>query len=130
MSVVIPCYNQGHFLSQAVSSAVARSARLQVIVVDDGSTDNTAGVARAHVQLNQVDAQLKQIELQVATDVTNAAITLRNTAESVQAAFAVARTAARHSDSNARDMKVILTPLPKTLDKSAMERDRGSAPAR
>ena len=31
-------------------------------------------VARARVQLNQVQAQLKQIELQVATDVTNAAI--------------------------------------------------------
>jgi outer membrane protein TolC len=36
--------------------------------------------------VNQVQAQLKQVELQVATDVTNAAITVQNTAESVQAA--------------------------------------------
>jgi len=48
VSIVIPCFNQGHFLSEAVRSAVARSARLQVIVVDDGSTDHTAAVARAH----------------------------------------------------------------------------------
>ena len=35
-----------------------------------------------------MEAQVKQIELQVATEVTNAAINLRNTAESVQAAQA------------------------------------------
>jgi outer membrane protein len=45
-------------------------------------------VARARVQLTQVQAQMKQIELQVATDVTNAAIQAQNTAESVQAAQA------------------------------------------
>jgi outer membrane protein len=43
-------------------------------------------VARARVQLNQVSAQLKQIELQVATDVTNAAITVRSNIELVHAA--------------------------------------------
>ena len=36
--------------------------------------------------MNQVQAQLKQVELQVATDVTNAAITVQNNAEAVQAA--------------------------------------------
>ena len=38
-------------------------------------------MARARVQLNQVQAQMKQIELQVATDVTNAAITVQNSGE-------------------------------------------------
>jgi outer membrane protein TolC len=51
-----------------------------------GLSAQEASAARARVQLNQVQAQLKQVELQVATDVTNAAITLRNTAEAVQAA--------------------------------------------
>lgn len=53
-----------------------------------GASSQEAAVARARVQLNQVQAQMKQIELQVATDVTNAAINARNTAEAVQAAQA------------------------------------------
>lgn len=53
-----------------------------------GLSAQKASVARARVQLNQVQAQLKQIELQVATDVTNAAITAQNSAEAVQAAQA------------------------------------------
>jgi outer membrane protein len=53
-----------------------------------GVSAQQASVARARVQLNQVQAQLKQVELQVATEVTNAAITVRNNAEAVQAAQA------------------------------------------
>jgi len=46
VSVVIPCYNQARFLRAAVTSATARLARVQIIVVDDGSTDDTASLAR------------------------------------------------------------------------------------
>jgi outer membrane protein len=53
-----------------------------------GLSQQEASVARARVQLNQVQAQIKQVELQVATDVTNAAIQAQNTAEAVQAAQA------------------------------------------
>ncbi len=53
-----------------------------------GLSQQEASVARARVQLNQVQAQIKQVELQVATDVTNAAIQASNTAEAVQAAQA------------------------------------------
>jgi outer membrane protein TolC len=53
-----------------------------------GQSAQEASVARARVQLTQVQAQVKQIELQVATEVTNAAIQVRNTAESVQASQA------------------------------------------
>jgi outer membrane protein TolC len=53
-----------------------------------GLSSQEAAVARARVQLNQVQAQIKQIELQVATDVSNAAISVRNSAEAVQAAQA------------------------------------------
>jgi len=53
-----------------------------------GLSSQQASVARARVQLNQVQAQMKQIELQVATDVTNAALTAQSTAEAVQASQA------------------------------------------
>jgi outer membrane protein TolC len=53
-----------------------------------GLSSQEASVARARVQLNQVQAQVKQIELQVATDITNAALTSQSNAEAVQAAQA------------------------------------------
>jgi outer membrane protein TolC len=53
-----------------------------------GLSTQEASVARARVQLSQVEAQVKQVELQVATEVTNAAITVQNTVEAVQAAQA------------------------------------------
>ena len=53
-----------------------------------GLSSQKAAVARARVQLNQVQAQVKQIELQVATEVTNQAITIRSNIERVQAAQA------------------------------------------
>ena len=45
ISVVIPCYNQGRFLEEAVRSAASTASRIEVIIVDDGSQDDTAAVA-------------------------------------------------------------------------------------
>jgi outer membrane protein len=53
-----------------------------------GTSAQEANVARARVQLTQVQAQVKQIELQVATDVTNAAVTVQSNVDRVQAAQA------------------------------------------
>jgi glycosyltransferase involved in cell wall biosynthesis len=40
VSIVVPCYNSGHFLPETVASALAQTyADLDVIIVDDGSTD-------------------------------------------------------------------------------------------
>jgi glycosyltransferase involved in cell wall biosynthesis len=48
VTVIIPAYNQASYLGQAVQSALAQTHRdLEVIVVDDGSTDDTALVAQA-----------------------------------------------------------------------------------
>lgn len=46
VSVVIPCYNQGRFLREAIESARGQTyPHVEVIVVDDGSTDRSAAVA-------------------------------------------------------------------------------------
>ncbi len=43
---MIPCYNYGQFLGEAIESALNQSHQpIEIIVVDDGSTDDTASVA-------------------------------------------------------------------------------------
>ncbi len=46
ISIVIPCYNQSHFLAEAITSALRQTyEHCEIIVVDDGSKDNTRQVA-------------------------------------------------------------------------------------
>lgn len=49
VSVVIPCYKQAHFLPEAIESVLKQSyTHREIVVVDDGSPDNTAEVARRY----------------------------------------------------------------------------------
>jgi Glycosyl transferase family 2 len=49
VSVVIPCYNQAQYLRQSIESALSQThSSMDLIVVDDGSRDDTAAVAAGY----------------------------------------------------------------------------------
>ena len=49
ISVVIPTYNHAHYLVDAVNSALAQSyPYVEILVGDDGSTDNTAEIMQRY----------------------------------------------------------------------------------
>lgn len=48
VSVVIPSYNSGRTIRQAVESALEQSVQVEVIIVDDGSQDDTESVLDAY----------------------------------------------------------------------------------
>jgi len=52
ISVVIPYYNQTHFLSEAIESALAQTySDREILVMDDGSTDDTTDMVRCHANV-------------------------------------------------------------------------------
>ena len=60
VSVIIPCFNQVSFLSKAITSLQAQTMKeWECIIIDDGSTDNTAEVA-ANLALHDPRVRLLQ----------------------------------------------------------------------
>jgi protein-tyrosine-phosphatase/predicted ATP-grasp superfamily ATP-dependent carboligase len=55
VSVIIPCYGQAQFLGEAIESVLAQTgADCQIIVVDDGSPDDTAQVAARYPRVEYI----------------------------------------------------------------------------
>lgn len=49
LSVVVPAFNARDYLSRALDGFTASDSRVEVIVVDDGSSDDTAAIAEQYV---------------------------------------------------------------------------------
>ncbi len=55
VSVIIPVYNCERFLAEAIESVLAQTYRpLEIIVVDDGSTDQSANTARSYKDIQYI----------------------------------------------------------------------------
>jgi glycosyltransferase involved in cell wall biosynthesis len=71
VSIVIPCYNQAAFVSDAINSALAQSHKnVEVIVVNDGSPDNMnpneieqqkAEIKALEVEINKIEIKIKKL---------------------------------------------------------------------
>jgi len=48
VSIIIPVYNQAHWLPEAIESALAQTIPCEVIVVNDGSPDNASETAKKY----------------------------------------------------------------------------------
>ncbi len=56
VSVYVPCYNYGHYLQNAVQSALSQDGvDVEVLIIDDASTDNTQEVAAALTRDSRVE---------------------------------------------------------------------------
>ena len=58
VSVVIPCFNHAQFLGDAIESVLAQTySNFEIVLVDDGSTDDTAEVAKRYPRVKYVRQQ-------------------------------------------------------------------------
>jgi SAM-dependent methyltransferase/predicted O-methyltransferase YrrM len=80
ISVIIPCYNQAHFLLQAIDSVINQTYNnWEIIIVNDGSLDTTSTVARDAIVANsQYKIQLIEQTNQGLSSARNAGIAAAN----------------------------------------------------
>ena len=65
ISVVIPTYNRGYCLSRAINSVLRQTAPvMEIIIVDDGSSDDTCGLLRDYGFLDDCDGPVQKKFLQ------------------------------------------------------------------
>lgn len=67
VTVIIPAHNAAKFIEQTLLSVVEQTySNLEIIVIDDGSTDNTADIVKAFAQQDKRIILLQQVNAGVA----------------------------------------------------------------
>lgn len=62
VSVIIPCYNYGHFLADAIESVLKQTIPPdEILVIDDFSSDNSVEVARRYEPLIRVEVNSRNL---------------------------------------------------------------------
>ena len=51
LTVAIPCYNSREYMDKSIWSAISGGERVEVVVVDDGSYDNTLEFANKYQKI-------------------------------------------------------------------------------
>ncbi|MBK6637720.1 MAG: glycosyltransferase family 2 protein [Rhodocyclaceae bacterium] len=60
VSVIVPCYNQGRFLEEAIASLIAQTyPKWECLIINDGSTDDTRQVA---LELARTEPRIRLFE--------------------------------------------------------------------
>ena len=60
-SIIIPCYNESHVLSRCLESivvAIGSRSGVEILLMDNGSSDNSPEIARSFGARVQVQAQV------------------------------------------------------------------------
>lgn len=61
VTVVIPLYNRREYIADALNSAWTQTYRpIEIIIVDDGSTDDSADIARAWIDCHEKDSKFER----------------------------------------------------------------------
>ena len=57
-TVLIPFFNEAAFLGQTIASLASQTVPFQLLLVDNGSTDDSVAIARAAIAAHGVDATI------------------------------------------------------------------------
>ena len=61
VSIIIPCFNQGMYLSETIESVLSQTYRYwECIIINDGSADNTEEIALGYCNNDERIKYLKQ----------------------------------------------------------------------
>ena len=64
VSIVVPVYNMQKYLAACIKSLKAQTlSDIEIILVDDGSSDNSPALCEAYAQENPVDFALLDIDM-------------------------------------------------------------------